>query len=272
MSPWEKVLERPPSGGHFVQLYEADEGALTNNVGHYLWEGLRRGEGVLVIATPEHRDLFSEYLTGCGANVPDLLASRQFVVWDARQTLAQFMIDGQPDWERFEKTIRGAMRIVRPRMGFEGLRAYGEMVGVLWSAKQFAAAIRLEQLWNRLLEQSAFSLYCAYSVNVFGREVEVGNLEGVLCTHTHLVPAQQDGTLETAINRSLDEILGAKADKLRVLIKANYNPTWALMPTAESIVFWLKKNLPQHADQIFDRAKHHYHLLRQPQALPSEGR
>ncbi len=271
MSPWKKVLERPPSGGHFVQLYEADEKALTSNVGHYLWEGLSRGEGVLVIATPEHRDLFSEYLTNLGANVSDLIASKQFVIWDARHTLTQFMIDGQPDWERFEKTIRGAMRTVRPRAGAEGLRAYGEMVGVLWTARQFAAAIRLEQLWNRLLEQSAFSLYCAYAVDVFGKEFEIGSLEGVLCTHTHLVPAQPDGSLENALNRSLDEILGPKADKLRVLIKANYNPTWAVMPTAESIVFWLKKNLPQHADQIFDRARHHYHLLLQPDRLTVEA-
>jgi hypothetical protein len=266
MSPWEKVLERPPSGGHFVQLYEVDEAALTKNVGHYIWEGLRRGEGVLVIATPEHGDLFSEHLTACGANVPDLIASKQFVILDARQTLAQFMIDGQPDWERFERSIRAAMRTVRPCTGLEGLRAYGEMVGVLWTARQFAAAIRLEQLWNRLLEQSAFSLYCAYSVDVFGRAFELGNLEGVLCTHTHLVPAQPDGTLEAALNRSLDEILGPKADKLRVLIKANYNPTWAVMPPAESMVFWLKKNLPQRADQIFELAKQHYHLLLQPQA------
>ena len=29
------------------------------------------------------------------------------------------------------------------------------------------------------------------------------NLEGVLCAHTHLGPAQPDGTLETALNRSI---------------------------------------------------------------------
>lgn len=271
MSPWEKVIERPPSGGHFVQLYQADEAALTKNVGQYIWEGLRRGEGVLVIATPEHRELFSEHLKGFGLNLSELLASGQLVIWDARQTLAQFMIDGQPDWERFEKVIRGAMRKVRPRTGVEGLRAYGEMVGVLWNARQFAAAIRLEQLWNRLLEHSAFSLYCAYAVDVFGKEFEIGNLEGVLCTHTHLVPAQPDGSLETALNRSMDELLGPKADKLRVLIKANYNPSWAVMPNAESIVFWLRKNLPRHADEIFDRARSHYHLLLQPPSSPLAG-
>ena len=50
------------------------------------------------------------------------------------------------------------------------------MVGLLWKARQFAAAIRLEQLWNKLLEQSAFSFYCAYAIDVFGKDFEVANL------------------------------------------------------------------------------------------------
>jgi len=174
------------------------------------------------------------------------------------------MVAGQPAWLRFERTIRSAMRQVCPSRDSEELRAYGEMVGVLWKARQFAAAIRLEQLWNRLLEQSSFSLYCAYSIDVFGKEFEVANLDGVLSTHTHLVPAQPNGTLETALNRSMDEVLGPKADALRILIKANYRPAWAVMPTAEAIVLWLRANLPAQADQIIARARHHYQLLLQP--------
>ena len=73
MSPWEKLLERPHPRGHFVQLYEADDVALTKNVGLYLWEGLRQGEGVLVIATPEHQELFSGHLDHLGANLPAVL-------------------------------------------------------------------------------------------------------------------------------------------------------------------------------------------------------
>ena len=269
-SPWDRLLERPQSGGHFVQLYEADETALTQNVGHYLWEGIRHGDGVLVIATSEHRDLFSEHLARLGADVSALVEHRQLVLLDAQDTLLQFMVDGQPDWERFEKVIRGAMRDVHPAEGADGLRAYGEMVGILWKVRQFAAAIRLEQLWNKLLEQSAFSLYCAYAIDVFGKEFEVAHLDGVLCTHTHLVPAQQNGTLELALNRSLDEVLGSKADALRVLIKANYRPAWAVMPAAERMILWLRKNLPDQADKIVERARHHYQQLAQPAPLAGE--
>ncbi|HMF77164.1 MAG TPA: MEDS domain-containing protein [Bryobacteraceae bacterium] len=259
MSPWEKLLEQPHSRGHFVQLYEADEGALTRNVGLYLWEGLRRGDGVLVIATPEHQELFSTHLNDLGADITALVESRQLVFCDAQQTLNRFMLDGQPDWHAFESVIGEAMRRVRPVRGAEGLRAYGEMVGILWKARQFASASRLEHLWNRLLEQSSFSLYCAYAIDVFGKEFQVANLDSVLSTHTHLIPAQPDGTLESALNRSMDEILGPEADALRVLIKANPRPAWAVMPTAEATVLWLRRNLPQQSDEIITRAQHYYH-------------
>lgn len=259
MPPWEKLLEQPHSRSHFVQLYETGEGALTENAGRYLWEGLRRGDGALAIVTPEHRALFCRHLDRLGADLPELLGCRQLVFWDAQHTLAQFMAGGQPDWQRFESVIRRAMRQVRPAHD-EGLRAYGEMAGILWKARQFAAAIRLEQLWNKLLEQSCFSLYCAYAIDVFGKEFAVANLDGVLCTHTHLIPAQPNGTLETALNRSLDEILGSKAEGLRVLIGGNYRPGWAVMPTAEAIVLWLRYNLPEQADRIVARARYYYQL------------
>ena len=118
--------------------------------------------GLLVIATPEHREVFARQLNHPGADLAGLVGSRQLVFWDAQQTLNQFMVAGQPEWQPFENVARAAMRQVLPATGAEGLRAYGEMVGILWKARQFAAAIRLEQLWNSLLEQSAFSLYCAY--------------------------------------------------------------------------------------------------------------
>jgi hypothetical protein len=62
------------------------------------------------------------------------------------------------------------------------------MVGLLWSARQFSAAIRLEQFWNKLLARSSFHLYCAYSIDVSEKQFQTHALDGVLSTHTHLIP------------------------------------------------------------------------------------
>jgi len=253
-TPWSRVIERPHPGGHFVQLYDSDEAPLIANVSQYIGEGLRQGEGVLVIASQEHRQAFTRRLESEGADMARLLSNRQLVMWDARQALGEFMVGGQPDWPLFESTVRGAMRQVRPREGWAELRAYGEMVSLLWQARQFAAAIRLEQLWNKLLEQSAFSLYCAYAIDLFGKDCELANLDGILCTHTHLVPGRADGALETALYRSIHEILGTEPGELRLRMKSNDRPSWAVMPSAERIVLWLRKNLPEEAERILERA------------------
>lgn len=270
MSPWHKLLEHPHAGGHFVQLYAADDTALVKNAGRYLWEGLRRGEGILVIATAEHQQSFSRHLTTLGADIQQSVADGQLVFLDAHQTLTSFMRGGQPDWIEFEKVVRGTIRRVHRREGIVSSRAYGEMVGILWKARRFAAAVRLEQLWNKLLEQSDFSLYCAYAIDVFGQEFAASNLDGVLCTHTHLIPAEPDGSLEAALNRSMDEILGAEADQLRMQMKAKSNPAWAVMPAAESIILWLQKYLPEQAQDIRERAREYY-LMHQHSAVAVEN-
>jgi len=267
-SPWQKLLERPHARGHFVQLYRADDNSLVTNVGRYLCEGLKAGDGTLVIATEENRRAFTAHIEKLGFDVQPVISANQFILLDARQTLEQFMVDGQPDWYRFEAVIRAAMHRLQPAGEGSGLRAYGEMVGLLWNARQFAAAIRLEQYWNKLLEQASFSLYCAYAIDLFGQEFHVANLDGVLCTHTHLVPAESDGKLEKAVNLAMDEVLGSHAEGLKVLIKENYRPGWAIMPNAESIMLWLRNNLPEKAEEIVARARHHYCLL--SQAIPAE--
>ena len=260
LSPWFKLIERSHPGSHFVQMYEADESALTENVCHYLWEGLRRGQGCLVIATAEHQQLFREHLKRLGADLPVFMDRRQLVFLDAKETLAQFTRSGQPEWRQFEKVVRGSMREVLPN-DIEGVRAYGEMVNVLWQSRQLDAAIRLEQLWNKLLEQCSFSLYCSYGIDVFGKDFQLANVERVLCAHTHLLPSQTNGALETVLNRSMDEFFGPEANTFRARIKADNRHPCAVMPTAERAILWLRENLPDEAEEIMMRAREHYRRL-----------
>lgn len=99
-----------------------------------------------------------------------------------------------------------AMARIRVAAPFARLRAFGEMVDILWAKRQFSAAVRVEQLWNRLLSRSSFSLYCAYAVDVFGKEFQIATLDRVLRSHTHIVPAETDGRLDAAIDRAMEEI------------------------------------------------------------------
>lgn len=261
MSPWDRLLQQPQRRSHFVQLYDEDRSALAQNVVLYISEGLNAGDGVLVIATPAHWDLFTERLAALGFDVRSRLKAGQLVFLDALETLSSFMSGGQPDWYRFERVMRTAMRRLRTPPEGAGLRAYGEMVALLWNARQFSAAIRLEQFWNKLLAQSSFSLYCSYAIDVFGKEFHPDALDALLRTHTHLVPAESGSKLEEAFDWAVQEVLGRDADGFKRRIRAQHRPSWAVMPDTESTILWVRKNLPQFADEITERARAQYRRL-----------
>jgi hypothetical protein len=238
-----------------VQLYQDHERLLTDNVTRYIVDGLRRGDGVLVIATARHNQAFLERI---GVDCQENIRSGRLTFLNLAETLARFMVDGQPEWTRFESTIRPAMWRVREAATNMELRAYGEMVGVLWESRQYSAAIRLEEFWNRLLRSSFFRLFCAYPIDVFSGDFNGEAADALLRTHTHFVPTDSDGALEVAMNRAMDSVLGARAAGLRALMKLHCVPSWASIPRAESAILWLQSNLPRHAGEILDCARRHY--------------
>jgi hypothetical protein len=255
MSSCPELLDRLEPEEHVVQLYGNDDRLLTRNVARFLGEGLKRGDGLLVIATAEHRTTLARNLREVGGYSRAVLEGR-LVFLDAEATLARVIVNGWPDADLFRSVVGEALRGVQARAVHTGVRAYGEMVGLLWKSGETSAAIRLEELWNQLLRSSEVSLFCAYPIDVFSSEFQIGNLDALLCAHTHLLPV--DSALETAVNRAMDEVLGARVDGLRRLIQANYRPSWAAIPQAEALVLWLRNNLPGSADQIVELAQQYY--------------
>ena len=250
-----EILDQAEPEGHLLQLYGKDDRLLTGNVSRFIAEGLRRGDGLLVIATPEHSGSVARQLRQERAYSKAVLEGR-LVFLDAQETLNRFMKDGQPDKPLFQNVIGEALKGVQDRADHTGVRAYGEMVGLLWKAGQVQAAILLEEYWNALLKASNVSLFCAYPIDVFGEEFQTGTVDALLCAHTHLLPVNE--ALESALIRSMDEVLGSRVDSMRRLIKANHRPSWGELPRAESIILWLRSNLPGSAGQILDRARQYY--------------
>jgi hypothetical protein len=64
------------------------------------------------------------------------------------------------------------------------MRAYGELVDVLWKAGQDAAAIRVELLWNKLAATHDFSLLCGYAMGNFYKRA---GLNAISREHSHVV-------------------------------------------------------------------------------------
>lgn len=184
---------------HAVQFYD-DESFLFDTVGHFLAAGLLAGDGVIVIAREHHRRGFQDRLVDL--DVEAARATGQLVMVDADETLASFMIGDMPDEGLFQDTLARLMATVNSESQRPArVRAYGEMVDILWREGNSSAAIRLEELWNAARERYDFSLLCAYLMGQFYNEGDAARFMAVCRSHSHVMPAESFADVEDASAR-----------------------------------------------------------------------
>ena len=174
-----------PAGltGHDVSFYRSDE-TLIKSVVDFLAEGIRVGQPIIVIATEEHRRAFVAGLRVRGLDPEMLLAGRLAVWLDARQTLSAFMEGAHPNRELFMATVGSVFERLLDKRQYLLVRAFGEMVDLLWRDGNGDGAIMLEQLWNELATKHKYSLLCGYSLDNFLHEAGVAALRRVCDHHT----------------------------------------------------------------------------------------
>jgi hypothetical protein len=187
MSSWKDLLKRAEPGGHLVHLYGQDERLLARNVSRFLAEGLRQRDSLIVIATPEHAESIARYLADeAGSATREAEHEGRLVYLDARATLDQLLRGGQPDPIRFAAVVGELLGSLQARSGSGKVRAFGEMVDLLWSDGRHEEAERLEELWNGLIAGSQYSLYCAYAIDLFSSGSDPARLGLIVDSHTHL--------------------------------------------------------------------------------------
>jgi signal transduction histidine kinase len=71
------------------------------------------------------------------------------------------------------------------------------MVDLLWQDGNASAAVRLEELWNEAQESYGFSLLCAYVMGRFYKEGDASHFLQVCQAHTHVIPTEEFGNLDT---------------------------------------------------------------------------
>ena len=186
------MLKRAPiyDHHHAVQFY-GDDDSLFTTVAGFLSKGFVDGHPAIVIATAAHRTAILDHLRGRLIDVDKAQQIRSLIMLDAQQTLDLFMDRGVPDQERFEASVGKLIaEVLDGREDRILIRAYGEMVDVLWKAGKSDAAIRLEMLWNRLAQRYGFALLCGYSMGNFYKETD--GFEDICREHTHIVAARAE--------------------------------------------------------------------------------
>jgi hypothetical protein len=181
------------ASGHFhaVRFYQ-DRDSLAQLVAEFIGEGFVAALPAIVIATPEHREAILKQLDARSFDVDRLQAAGDLILLDAETMLSQIMIDGTPNAKLFQQTMIPVIGTACKGRRDCVVRAYGEMVDVLWKDGQTAAATRLETLWNQLAQTHAFALLCGYSMGSFYKDAAQ---EEICRHHSHIL--SDDGEAAT---------------------------------------------------------------------------
>ena len=253
---WERLLSDPKPGQHVAQLF-TDHAFLNRALGRFVGDGLRRGDGVVVIATPGHRRSLGLQLAQRGLAGDHAEASGQLVLKDAEPTLSTFMVDGHPHERRFRGMIEALLAQVRSA-GYSRVRAFGEMVDLL-RHRNLAATWSLERLWQAALREHGIALLCGYSLDVFDPTIYRGVVQQVASLHSDLVPVDDYARLERAVGRAYEDVFGGGEDaaNLRRTFLEHYQRP-AVMPDATAAILALREFVPGTVDAVLDSARRRY--------------
>lgn len=170
---------------HLVQIYE-DDHAFLDTLAGFAGGGLRSGDGVIIIATDTHLEALASRLIQSGINVAAAQGEARYIPVDAEELLSRLVFRGWPDDYLFTRVVTDLL--ARAGTGGRRVRAFGEMVAILWARGQNAATVRLEHLWQGICQSHGLSLFCAYPRSGFTQDARTSIQE--LCDlHSRIVAA-----------------------------------------------------------------------------------
>lgn len=152
---------------HVVQLYDT-EAMLIHTLADYAADGFDAGDSVIVIATDLHLNELNRKLLHRGYILDPLIRNDRYITLDADETLAKFMVNGRPVAEYFMAAITALMK--RARKNGRRVRAFGEMVVLLWQRGNSSGTLELEELWNKFCAAESLCLFCAYPKSDFNHD------------------------------------------------------------------------------------------------------
>jgi hypothetical protein len=168
---------------HTVQIYEEDETFL-NTLEDFVCDGLDGGEGVIVIATEPHRKALNTRLIARGIDLEFASSRKHYLALDAEETMMRFLVTGWPDGGLFESVV--ARLLADARGTGRRVRAFGEMVALMWARGMNGGTVRLEHLWHQLCRKEGFPLFCAYPRTGFTQDTHA-SLREICDAHSRVL-------------------------------------------------------------------------------------
>jgi hypothetical protein len=179
----EPAVTTPNRTEHLVQLFDTCD-SLAEGVAQFLREGLMRNEQMLAVVDEHRWSSIAMRMSAIGWPIEDSVRFGQLIVRNAKETLNKFMVGDRPQPQLFAASV-GTLVQCLAAFG-KPLRIYGEMVDVLVSEGNFAAAAQLEELWKDLGRRHQYTLLCGYMSGHFGDPRNAGDLAQICTSHSQV--------------------------------------------------------------------------------------
>ena len=177
---------------HVVQIYEND-GIFLDALTGFVGGGINAGDAVIVIATEKHLLALHNRLRSYGLHVDSLIAENIYIPMNAEEILAKFMVNNWPDEELFMQTI--SKLIQKAGKKNQRIRAFGEMVAILWAEGHNGATVQLEHLWNKFCKEEEFCLFCAYPKTGFTEDMNI-SIKDICGCHSRVLEGSANSVTE----------------------------------------------------------------------------
>ncbi len=165
--------------------FYSDDAALATTVASFLAPAFREGQAVVAFGTPGHLAAIEKRLRSERHDVDGARARGQYQTFDAQAALESLVVGELPVQERFEEIIGSRVELAAREFG--AVRAFGEIVSLLWRDGKRQAALRLEEMWNEAIGLHPLSLLCGYNVRSFTSAHDAAGVTGIISAHTNVL-------------------------------------------------------------------------------------
>jgi hypothetical protein len=255
--PWDQLVADAAPGDHIVQLYQ-DQDFLNSAVCRFVGAGLADGQSIILFPTLIHWNAFRPRLEAEGVDVHAAQERGQLTVFDADEVLPRFMRGAMPDPPAFKVVAGDIAGQARAGGSYQKVRAWGELVNVLWERGNVAASMNLEDLFDGFFKKLDIAMFCSYLMDNFDGDVHETMLPRLGTNHSHLIPVEDYARLERAVDDALQDMVGS--DEARVLesrLLSRYRPPFN-MPRSQALLLALRQFLPTVADPVLRRSRELY--------------
>jgi signal transduction histidine kinase len=236
--------ERP----HTVQFYR-DHAYLIEAITAFVREGLEGHEGVIVFATGPHLDALRRSLSF--VELSQAIDRGQILFRDAHRTLGDIYADGCIDEARFREVVIRCIERARGGSTAQRVRVFGEIVEILSERGEVAPMLRLEELWNDVVQSQRVTLLCAYSFPRLADSAHTHVFDDICRRHDQVVATEVLQRLDEAMHRRSLAELEQRAEALEAEIAKRRQ---AQAETAHLLRLTEAANLADAVEQIYEPA------------------